>query len=56
LRKGTTTTVKVNGTTIFDHVEQGKLGSGNVGVATHWSKGNSTMCSFGTIRSGRDRV
>jgi hypothetical protein len=39
LRKGTTTTVKVNGTTIFDHVEQGKLGSGNVGVVTHWSKG-----------------
>jgi hypothetical protein len=39
LRRGTTTTVKVNGTTIFDNVQQGELGAGNVGVVTHWSKG-----------------
>lgn len=39
LRKGTTTTVKVNGATIFDRVEQGKLGTGKVGAVTHWSKG-----------------
>ncbi|HEV8331702.1 MAG TPA: family 16 glycoside hydrolase [Steroidobacteraceae bacterium] len=39
LRKGTTTTVKVNGTTIFDHVPQSKLGTGKIGVVTHWSKG-----------------
>jgi hypothetical protein len=39
LRRGTTTTVKVNGTTLFNNVQQGELGSGNVGVVTHWSKG-----------------
>jgi hypothetical protein len=39
LRRGTTTTVKVNGTTIFNNVQQGELGAGKVGVVTHWSKG-----------------
>ena len=39
IHKGTTTTVKVNDATIFDHVEQSKLGTGKVGVVTHWSKG-----------------
>jgi hypothetical protein len=39
LRRGTTTTVKVNGATIFDKVQQGELGAGKVGVVTHWSKG-----------------
>jgi hypothetical protein len=39
LRRGTTTTVKVNGTTIFNNVQQGELGTGKVGVVTHWSKG-----------------
>jgi hypothetical protein len=39
LRRGTTTTVKVNGATIFDRVAQAQLGTGKVGVVTHWSKG-----------------
>jgi len=39
LRRGTTTTVKVNGKTIFDHVQQAQLGTGKVGVVTHFSKG-----------------
>jgi hypothetical protein len=38
VRRNITTTVKVNGTTIFDRVPQGELGYGEVGVVTHWSK------------------
>jgi hypothetical protein len=38
VRRNITTTVKVNGTTIFDKVPQGELGHGEVGVVTHWSK------------------
>lgn len=37
--RGTTTSVKVNGTTIFKDVQQGDLGAGKVGAVTHWSKG-----------------
>jgi hypothetical protein len=33
------TTVKVNGVTIFDRVEQGELSYGDVGVIAHWAKG-----------------
>jgi hypothetical protein len=32
------TTVKVNGVTIFDRVEQGELSYGDVGVVANWSK------------------
>jgi len=39
LRRGTTTTVKLNGSTIFNNVQQGELGAGKVGLVTHWSKG-----------------
>jgi hypothetical protein len=38
-RVGTTTTVKVNGVTIFNRVPQGELGHGRAGVVTHWTKG-----------------
>jgi hypothetical protein len=38
VRRSITTTVKVNGTSIFDKVRQGELGHGAVGVVTHWSK------------------
>lgn len=39
LRQGTTTTVKVNGLTVFDRVPQGQLSYGDVGVVTHWAPG-----------------
>jgi len=38
LRQGTTTTVKVNGTTVFDRVQQGQQSKGDVGVVAHWAK------------------
>jgi hypothetical protein len=38
LRAGTTTTVKVNGTTIFDRVPQAQQSKGAVGVVAHWAK------------------
>jgi hypothetical protein len=38
LRAGTTTTVKVNGATIFDRVPQGQQSKGAVGVVAHWAK------------------
>lgn len=38
LRQGTTTTVKVNGTTIFDKVPQVQPSNGDVGVIAHWAK------------------
>jgi hypothetical protein len=40
LRQGTTTTVKVNGTTIFDKVPQVQPSKGDVGVIAHWAKAN----------------
>lgn len=39
LRQDEATTVKVNGTTIFDRVPQTELPFGEVGVVTHWAKG-----------------
>ena len=39
VRRGTTTTVKVNGTAIFENVQQRELGGGKVGLVTHYSKG-----------------
>jgi hypothetical protein len=39
VRSGDSTTVLVNGNTIFDDVTQGELGAGDVGVVTHWSQG-----------------
>jgi hypothetical protein len=50
LRRGTTTTVKVNGAAIFDRVAQGKLGLGAAGVVTHWSKGKFDNLIIRTIR------
>lgn len=38
LRQGTSTTVKLNGTTLFNKVPQAELGHGDVGVIAHWSK------------------
>jgi hypothetical protein len=38
LHQGTSTTVKVNGNTVFDRVPQGELPFGDVGVVSHWSK------------------
>jgi hypothetical protein len=38
LRNGTSTSVKVNGVTLFDKVPQAELGHGDVGVIAHWSK------------------
>jgi hypothetical protein len=38
LRQGTTTTVKVNGTTVFDRVQQGQQSKGDVGAVAHWAK------------------
>jgi hypothetical protein len=38
LRQGTTTTVKVNGVTVFDRVPQGQQSKGDVGVVAHWAK------------------
>jgi hypothetical protein len=38
LRNGTSTTVKVNGVTLFDKVPQAELGHGDVGVIAHWAK------------------
>lgn len=38
LRQGLNTTVKVNGTTIFNAVPQSELPFGEVGVVTHWAK------------------
>lgn len=39
MRRGISTSVKVNGTTVIGNVTQGQLGPGRVGVITHWSKG-----------------
>jgi hypothetical protein len=39
IRSGGSTTVLVNGATIFDDVAQAQLGAGDVGVATHWARG-----------------
>jgi hypothetical protein len=39
LRKGVNTTVKVNGSILFDKVPQAELGHGDVGIVTHWAKG-----------------
>ena len=39
LRLGLTTTVRLNGTVIFDRVQQGELDFGSVGAITHWSRG-----------------
>jgi hypothetical protein len=38
LRQGVNTTVKVNGSIVFDRVPQGELPAGDVGVVSHWSK------------------
>jgi hypothetical protein len=38
LRQGTTTTVNVNGATIFNRVRQAQPTFGDVGVVTHWAK------------------
>jgi hypothetical protein len=37
-RLGVSTTVKVNGVTVFDKIPQGELPFGAVGVVSHWSK------------------
>ena len=39
MRRGFSTSVKVNGTTVIGNVTQAQLGPGRVGVITHWSKG-----------------
>lgn len=39
IRKGTTATVRVNGTPVIQNVQAGHLGAGGLGVVTHWSKG-----------------
>ncbi|HKS54086.1 MAG TPA: hypothetical protein VJS12_02305 [Steroidobacteraceae bacterium] len=39
VRRGFSTSVKVNGTTLINNVTQAQLGPGRVGVITHWSKG-----------------
>lgn len=39
LRQQVSTTVRVNGVTIFDQVPQNDLPFGDVGVVTHWAKG-----------------
>ena len=39
MRRGISTSVKVNGTAVISNVTQGQLGPGRVGVITHWSKG-----------------
>lgn len=39
IRSGISTTVLVNGAPLFDAVNQGELGAGDVGVITHWSRG-----------------
>jgi hypothetical protein len=39
VRRGFSTSVKVNGTTVIGSVTQAQLGPGRVGVITHWSKG-----------------
>jgi hypothetical protein len=39
IRRGFSTSVKVNGTTVIGNVTQAQLGPGRVGVITHWSKG-----------------
>jgi len=39
IRKGTTATVRVNGTPVIQNVQAGQLGAGGLGVVTHWAKG-----------------
>jgi hypothetical protein len=38
LRRGTTTTVKVDGVTVFDRVQQGQQSKSDVGVIAHRAK------------------
>ena len=40
IRSGSNTTVLVNGTPLFSNRIQGELGSGDIGVVTHWSRGS----------------
>ncbi|HEY7638798.1 MAG TPA: hypothetical protein VH814_03655 [Steroidobacteraceae bacterium] len=39
VRSGLSTAVLLNGNTLFDDLTQGELGTGDVGVVTHWSRG-----------------
>ena len=47
IRIGTSTTVKVNGVTIFSNIVQSELGAGKIGLITTWTDGRFDNVSLG---------
>jgi hypothetical protein len=47
IRSGTSTTVKVNGVTIFSNIVQSELGAGKIGLITTWTDGRFDNVSLG---------
>ena len=52
IRSGTSTTVKVNGVTVFDNVVQNELGAGNIALITTFADGRFDNVAFTDTSSG----